>query len=246
MNFYDFISDFYDDYFAWNYEKYYLFLSKILKENDILDVDLNILEIACWTGGIFRYFYEKNKIDWLDISKNMLEVAKKKYPKSKFFLKRMEDFLYNEKYDLILCLFDSINHLDDIKKREKTFFNVEKSLKKWWFFFFDINTIKKLKSFDEKQNFILKKDDNFIILNRKTEENKWVWNLKKYSLQKEKYYLFEEEKLFEYSFELEKVFEILSKFFSKIEFYDLSNLEKVEKLNNLDENIFRFWFLCVK
>ena len=246
MNFYKLISIFYDKFFSWNFQDYSLFLEDNIL-NNYQKNNLKILDIACWTWWIFPYFIDKYKIDWLDFSKEMLLEAKIKFPKSNFYLKDMTDFLLEEKYDVAFCLFDSINHLDSLLKWEKVFKNIYNSLVNDWILFFDCNTLQKLSSFDSKNNFIAKNKNDYIILNRKSIlPNKAIWNLKSYKFQWSSSYFLEEAFIEESSFYLKEINNILVKYFKNIEYYDMSNLKDISKINKLDKKIDRIWFLCFK
>lgn len=77
-----------------------------------------ILDVACGTGNFTSELKKlRYSIEGCDISDGMLRIAKKKFPKIKFFKADMRK-LDNKKYDVILCMFNAIGHLnkDELQK----------------------------------------------------------------------------------------------------------------------------------
>ena len=70
----------------------------------------------------------------------MIKVAKKNFHKIKFYVQDMSKLNLNRKFDLILCSFDSLNYLKDIKQIQQTFRKVSEHLNQDGIFIFDFNT----------------------------------------------------------------------------------------------------------
>jgi len=51
----------------------------------------------------------------------MLNVAKEKFPNNLFYNMSFTDINIDKKYDFIYSIFDSLNHVNDIKKLFKVF-----------------------------------------------------------------------------------------------------------------------------
>jgi len=105
----------------------------------------NHLDLACGTG-LFVNELSRLGIDssGLDISKEMIAEAKKRFPDRDFYIGDMTCFNFKNKFDLITCLYDSINHLTTFYKWKKVFQNVYKNLNRGGHFIFDFNTISKM------------------------------------------------------------------------------------------------------
>src|SRR5438445_2218028 len=71
----------------------------------------NVLELGCGTGSILEHLQDAYEVSGLDISGKMLSVARKKVPRSKLFQQDMVDFRIDGRFDVIFCVFDSINHV---------------------------------------------------------------------------------------------------------------------------------------
>ena len=70
-----------------------------------------VLEIACGTGTIMGFLSASYDVTGLDRSRPMLAVARKKLPHVRFFRQDMTSFRIARRFDAIVCVFDSINHL---------------------------------------------------------------------------------------------------------------------------------------
>lgn len=71
-----------------------------------------LLDVGCWTGQLLGVLGE-DRIDYygVDVSKHSISLAKKSYPKAKFFLGSALDLpLKNNHFDVVV-LFDVIEHL---------------------------------------------------------------------------------------------------------------------------------------
>lgn len=91
---------------------------------------VNLLDVACGTGGHAHYLQKSFKILGLDINPEMLEIARKKLPEMEFVQGDMKKMDLEQEFDLIICLFSAINYhktLDELEKTLKLFYNHLKS-----------------------------------------------------------------------------------------------------------------------
>jgi|TARA_Y100000310_G_scaffold208896_1_gene209494 ubiquinone/menaquinone biosynthesis C-methylase UbiE len=99
------------------------------------------LDIACGTGNLIGELKKKG-LDSVgtDLSSDMIKVSKKTFSNVKFYIQDMSKLKVNKKFDLILCPFDSLNYLKNIKQIQKTFRKVREHLTTEGIFIFDFNT----------------------------------------------------------------------------------------------------------
>jgi len=108
---------------------------------------LTMLDIACGTGFMSRSIYSRIpslSIDAFDLNPEMLEIAQKKdnaRPIINYFQADMTEFELPNRYDLAICIFDSVNYLLTIKDFRKMLVNVERVLNTGGVFIFDISTV---------------------------------------------------------------------------------------------------------
>lgn len=108
-----------------------VFLSRVKKCNSLLD-------LGCGTGNfitkISKYF---KCMVGIDISPNMIRIAKSNCPSAHFLVGDITHFKLKQKFDVITCNFDVINHLRSFKQWKEVFNNAYNHLKKNGYFFFD-------------------------------------------------------------------------------------------------------------
>jgi len=141
-------------HFAQVYDKFLAHVDYPMWANYILDLwydknkrdPENILDAACGTGSLIKEFIQKGFIvSGFDLSEEMIDVAKKKL--NKFGLKNnmlfVDDIQYYDsraKFDLVICSFDSLNYVCEIKDLENTIKNIYRLLPSGGMFVFDLAT----------------------------------------------------------------------------------------------------------
>lgn len=108
-----------------------------------------VLELASGSGVLASILKKQGKdVTASDISKEMKEVATNNFD-GEYLILNMIDFDLHKKYDLILCVCDSINYLYE-EELEQMFKSVYKHLNDGGRFIFDMHNPKRLKEFDEE------------------------------------------------------------------------------------------------
>jgi len=74
-----------------------------------------VLEVACGTGEVLRHLADDFEVAGLDISDEMLEVARAKLPGVEFRRLDMADFEWGSTFDVVLCMFSSIGYMTDLR-----------------------------------------------------------------------------------------------------------------------------------
>jgi len=81
----------------------------------------SILDISCGTGDLVNELSKEYEVVGSDISAEMINVAKKKYPHLIFYVSDMVDLSLENKFDLILSPFDSVNYIIRQNNLERAF-----------------------------------------------------------------------------------------------------------------------------
>lgn len=105
-----------------------------------------LLELACGTGAVLLHLALKFDAAGLDLSRGMLRVAKKRLPHTPLYRQDMTHFKVPGKFDAILCVYDSINHLADFRDWQRVFAGARKHLNENGVFILDVNPEHILKS----------------------------------------------------------------------------------------------------
>ncbi|NHK32347.1 MAG: class I SAM-dependent methyltransferase [Asgard group archaeon] len=105
------LAKYYDKIYHWkDYKKEVDDINKIIiefkksKGNSLLDV-------GCGTGSHIQFFKNDFKCTGLDLNEDILEIARKKLPKTDFVQSDMAEMNLGKKFDIIVCLFSSIGYL---------------------------------------------------------------------------------------------------------------------------------------
>lgn len=97
------------------------------------------LDLACGTGILCEVLY-KNGIQaaGMDFSEGMIEIARSSNPAIAYEVADMITYRPNQKFDLVTCTGDALNHIIDLKNVEQIFQNVYAYLSEGGYFIFDI------------------------------------------------------------------------------------------------------------
>lgn len=89
----------------------------------------SLLDVACGTGEHIKYFKQDFKTEGIDLSKELIAIARDKNPDVNFEIADMTKFKASKKFDVITCLFSSIAYIKSGKDLKKTINNFYDNLK---------------------------------------------------------------------------------------------------------------------
>jgi len=217
-------------------------ISEVCEKHKI-DTD-TVLELGCGTGSNLKYFEQtgKSEVFGLDTSEEMIVIAKNKLHNAELSIQDMSKFKIDKKFNLIFCVFDSINHLMDYNSWLNVFRCVDIHLKKGGYFIFDINTqveINKKKRLISTRKF---DESNFFIMeNYNIGKDKAEWHLRFLINEDTNKYILHEEIIREKTFPVRKIENDLNSRFRNVDIYNYT-----DKLNPFDKNCPTAIFVCKK
>jgi SAM-dependent methyltransferase len=197
-----------------------------------------LLELACGTGAILKILAKSYDVVGLDLSPQMLLFARKKLPHVRFYRKNMARFELATKFDVIICVFDSINHVLKFADWQKIFRDAARHLEEDGLFLFDINTEAKLERLINAPTWVHKFGRNLEFINV-TDGRRGIanWNIRVFEYQsRNKYRLFEED-IKEISFPVNKIRAALRKRFTSVKVIDATERTPSTKSD-------RLYFVC--
>ena len=137
-----------------------------------------VLELAVGTGAILIGLSDKYHVAGLDLSPEMLEKARQKVPSAELFEGDMSNFELGKKFDVIICVFDSINHLRAFEQWQSLFSSVSKHLNPKGLFIFDMNTIGVLERHNQEPTGEKDLENGKLHMSvSKTAENVYEWDI---------------------------------------------------------------------
>lgn len=139
------------------------FVHKLIKSNQPKAATL--LELGCGTGSLLSHLSKFYLSTGIDLSPEMLTQAKQKLPKVRFLHNDICKFKLQEKFDAIICVFDTINHVTSIQKWEMIFKQVAEHLSKDGVFIFDINTVARIKRYSQELPYALEGKQSTCVVN---------------------------------------------------------------------------------
>lgn len=126
---YGFLSHYYDLlHHNKNYSAEANFILDLIKKYKISS-GIELLDVACGTGKHLEYWKQLYHCLGVDISEEMLVLAKKRHPDINFQIANMINMDLNQTFDIITCLFNSIGYVKTIENLRKTFHSFNKHLK---------------------------------------------------------------------------------------------------------------------
>jgi SAM-dependent methyltransferase len=201
----------------------------------------NVLELACGTGSVLKHVSKHYDVWGLDLSNRMLSIAREKVPQAKLSRQNMVTFHLREKFDVICCVYDSINHILTFADWKQLFRNAHHHLESGGVFIFDINTQKKLDRHIAEPVWVHRFGNNFLIMKvtgreKNSESN---WNIKVFERLTGNRYLLHEEDIQEVSFSMRRIVRALRVHFPTVEIIDTDR-----KRPSLESE--RLYFVCKK
>jgi len=176
-----------------------------------------LLEIACGTGTVLQALEKRYEVAGLDCSEIMLSQAAQKLPSVPFYQSDMRSFRLDEKFDIVLCVYDSINHLTTLHDWQRVFRSVYKHLITGGIFIFDINTPQKLSRLAAQPPVVHEFEESTYILNvTKRGKNTFDWHARLFHPLAEEQFRLIEEVIPEAAYPAAKVRELLHPFFQVV------------------------------
>ncbi len=104
----------------------------------------SLLELGCGTGSILARLETDAQLTGLDRSPEMLAIASRKVPGARLVEGDMSAFDLGRRFDVVACVFDSVNHLLDVGSWASLFACVHAHLADGGLFVLDVNTVGEL------------------------------------------------------------------------------------------------------
>jgi SAM-dependent methyltransferase len=124
----------------------------------------SLLELGCGTGSILARITAVPSITGLDLSSQMLAFARSRVPNARLIETDIASFSLGEEFDVVICVFDTLNHLVTFDSWVSLFEATSRHLRVGGLFMFDVNTQSKLQRLCEAPPWVHDFEDSIIIM----------------------------------------------------------------------------------
>lgn len=201
---------------------------------------VRVLELGCGTASILQALPKTWEAWGIDLARAMLRHARQKVPRGHFSRQDMTEFRLPVKFDVILCVLDSVNHLTTFAGWKRTFRRVHEHLAVGGVFIFDVYTLGKLKSLAENgQSCHRIGSDYFLVAGSYRGRGLLDCNVKIFGEIGSGRYRLVETTIAERAFPLAQIRRVLKDHFSRVELYGDNGQRPSESCE-------RVYFVCQK
>jgi SAM-dependent methyltransferase len=181
----------------------------------------SLLELGCGTGAVLAGLSAIGSLAGLDISPNMLDVARARLPDAQFIQGDISSFDLGRKFDVIVCTYDVLNHLAEFNRWISCFACTGRHLAEDGLFIFDVNTIGHLNREVREQPQVHEFDGNTVIINISAEEHSiFEWKLRIFENVIDDQYRLYRSQFSELAVEIRQIQEAMSAGFELLELAD--------------------------
>ena len=141
---YDVIAEFYDEMVADALPARLLTIDAIL-DSYSRSQPKSLLDLGCGTGLILEHYASRLAVTGIDASTRLLEEARRKLPHVDLHNGDICKYSTGKTFDVVVCLYDTINHLLSIEAWEAAIENARGQTASGGLFVLDMNTTEKLR-----------------------------------------------------------------------------------------------------
>lgn len=199
----------------------------------------SVLELGCGTGTVLKALAPHFQIEGLDLSKEMLDRAREKLPKVCLTQANMSNFSLGRRFDAVVCVFDSLNHLPSWAGWLGAFNSICKHLTEEGIFLFDIHTAFGLERAAARTPWLkrLGEAGHAIIDVQYPRRYQSIWSVELYLKHRGNQYRLHQEDVREVAFSTSRITEALRKRFRKVNILEGMRPARAERLEKIH-------FLC--
>ena len=203
------------------------------------------LDVACGTGNISKLLIELGfKVMGIDISNEMVLVAKQKFPDEKFVCADSRDFdLENQGNPITLAVsfYDSLNYLLSDEDMLQTFKSVNRNIPKGTVFLFDMNPVDHVQTAQKFKPRVFEEEDFYSIFRFGGEGRFWTLDIDFFVKDGESYRLIKE-KHTERGYDMEDITPLLE----QAGFNLLEVREEYKVYEDNEKHLSRLYFIAQK
>lgn len=184
-------------------------------------VTTSVLELGCGTGAILAGLGSGFSLTGLDLSPEMLAYARRRNPAANLLEADMTSFDLGQRFDVVLCIYDTLNHVTTYEGWQSAFGRVRDHLVEGGLFIFDVNTLGRLRQLGEMAPWVHHFDEHTLIMNVEFDGHSLSqWDIRIFEHQYEDRFVLHHERIAELGVPLEQVRASLAPDFDLLEEFD--------------------------
>jgi SAM-dependent methyltransferase len=158
----------------------------------------SLLELGCGTGALLAGLQPGLSVTGIDRSPDMLAIAAQTVPGARLVLGDMTAFSLPERFDVIICMFDTLNHVQSFAGWLTLFSTVHEHLADGGLFIFDVNTAGRLRRLDGAPPYLDEFDGNVVVMTvRSAAQALSLWRTRIFERQHDDIYRLHDECIYE-------------------------------------------------
>jgi SAM-dependent methyltransferase len=158
----------------------------------------SLLELGCGTGAILAGLGKEFAVTGLDRSPEMLAVAAARLPQARLVRADMTAFALDARFDVVICVFDTLNHLPRYSQWLALFDRAYEHLANGGLFIFDVNTAGRLRRLEGPPAYFDEVDGNVVLMTvQPAGDSLWLWETRIFEHQGGRQYRLHHERIHE-------------------------------------------------
>ena len=178
----------------------------------------SLLELGCGTGALLSGLAEDLAVTGIDRSPEMLSVAARTVPRARLVQADMTAFTLPDRYDVVMCMFDALNHVTTVDGWLRLFRCAHDHLSDGGLFVFDVNTTGRLRGLADGPPYRDEFDGNFLLMTvRPAHQGLVLWETRIFAHQGDDIYRLHREQIYELGVPVGEIREALAGQFELLE-----------------------------
>lgn len=124
----------------------------------------SVLELGCGTGAVLAGLGSDLSLTGIDLSAPMLSYACRRCPDARLIRDDIRHFDLAETFDVVICVFDTLNHVTTFEGWESVFSRVAAHLRDGGLFIFDLNPVGRLRDLGDMAPWVYDFDGHTLVM----------------------------------------------------------------------------------
>ncbi len=183
----------------------------------------SLLELGCGTGALLAGLAPGLAVTGIDRSPEMLARAAESVPAATLVQADMTDFQLAARFDVVICMFDTLNHVASFDGWLSLFSRVHAHLAEGGLFIFDVNTAGRLRRLNIAAPYVDEFDGNVVVMTVRSADRRQAdrvlsrWETRIFEHQQGDMYRLHHERIYELGVPLGRIHAALADRFELLE-----------------------------